>query len=129
MSLPVQYPGSNLWSIRPSRRGERDNPLEFLESLAREGDFARFMIARQPAVLLNRPDYVGTVLVGRAANFQKGSANRRAKHLLGNGLLTADSELNAERRRLVQPAFARAAESPEKRNLLAKRCLGFPTDA
>jgi cytochrome P450 len=105
----VHYPGSNLWAIRPSRRNrERESPLEFLESLARRGDFAPFMVGRQPAVLLNRPDYVVSVLVSSAAAFQKGSANRRAKHLLGDGLLTADSALNAERRRLIQPSFARA---------------------
>jgi len=58
-------------------------------------------------VLLNRPDYVSTVLIGEAAKFHKGSANQRARRLLGNGLLTAAGEVHAERRRLIQPAFAR----------------------
>ena len=47
------------------------------------------------------------MLVSQASKFQKGSANQRAKHLLGNGLLTADGALHAGRRRLIQPAFAR----------------------
>jgi cytochrome P450 len=47
------------------------------------------------------------VLVTHASKFPKGSANQRAKRLLGNGLLTAEGALHAERRRLIQPAFAR----------------------
>lgn len=66
-----------------------------------------FTLARHQAFLLNRPDYVSDVLVSHAAAFQKGRANQRAKRLLGNGLLTADAELHGERRRVLQPAFAR----------------------
>ena len=47
------------------------------------------------------------MLVTQARNFPKGSANQRAKRLLGNGLLTADTVLNSERRKVIQPAFAR----------------------
>jgi len=101
----VQYPARQVWSIR--RASPRESPLEFLETLADRGDFVPFLLGRHPAVLLNRPDYVSTVLVGEAAKFQKGSANRRARHLLGNGLLTADTDLHAQRRKLIQPAFAR----------------------
>jgi cytochrome P450 len=106
MQARIRYPGSALWSIRGGRRP--DTPLTFLDSLARHGDFVPFMLARQPAVLLNRPAYVATVLVGQAAKFQKGRASQRTKHLLGNGLLTADAGHNAERRKLIQPSFARA---------------------
>ena len=109
MSSDLRYPGSTLWSIRRSRESRTaHSPLAFLDLLARGGDFVPFMLARQPAVLLNRPDYVSTVLVGNAAKFQKGRANLRTKHLLGNSLLTADSGPNDERRRLIQPSFARA---------------------
>lgn len=102
-SLRPRYPDASLWSLR--RR--RADPLGFLESLAQRGDFVPFALARRQAFLLNRPDYVSTVLVSHAPKFRKGAANQRAKHLLGNGLLTADGALHAGRRRLIQPAFAR----------------------
>ncbi|RPI52013.1 MAG: cytochrome P450, partial [Acidobacteria bacterium] len=107
-SLP-EYPGHELWSLRrPTSLGTGPRrPLGFLDALAARGDFVPFMLARRPAVLLNRPDYVSTVLIGEAAKFHKGSANQRARRLLGNGLLTAAGEVHAERRRLIQPAFAR----------------------
>lgn len=99
----LHYPDTNLWGIRR----ESGNPLGFLDALARHGDFVPFMLARRPAVLLNRPDYVSTVLVSEASTFQKGRANQRARHLLGSGLLTADAGLHAERLKVIQPAFAR----------------------
>ena len=100
----LRYPDTSLWSLR--RR--RADPLGFLEALSRRGDFVPFTLARRPAVLLNRPEHAAAVLMAHAQKFQKSSANQRAKHLLGNGLLTADQPLHAERRKLIQPAFARA---------------------
>lgn len=104
MSTPaLQYPGTSVWRIRRTSR----HPLEFLDALARQGDFVPFMLGGRPAVLLNRPDYVSTVLLSQASRFQKGRANQRARNLLGSGLLTADEGLHARRLRLIQPAFAR----------------------
>lgn len=99
----MSYPGASFWTLR--RRPS--DPLAFLEGLARRGDIVRFTLGSRGAVLLNRPDHVGTVLVTHARNFQKGRANARARHLLGNGLLTSDAALNRDRRKLVQPAFSR----------------------
>jgi cytochrome P450 len=96
------YPDTNLWSIRR----KSCKPLEFLDALARDGDFMPFMLAWRHAVLLNRPDYVSTVLVSEARKFQKGRAIQRARHLLGSGLLTAEGALHAERRKALHPAFA-----------------------
>ena len=56
---------------------------------------------------MNRPDYAASILVSRAAAFRKGSANRRAKRLLGEGLLTAEGDRHAARRRAIQPVFGR----------------------
>ena len=95
-------------SILPSSlRGRSPDPLRFLETLAESGNFVPFFLGRQRAILLNRPDYVGTVLVSCESKFQKGDATRRARSLLGDGLLTAAAELNKERRKIIQPAFAR----------------------
>jgi cytochrome P450 len=98
-----RYPDASLWSLR---RRQAD-PLGFLEGLSRQGDFVPFTLGRHQAFLLNRPDYVSAVLVSHAATFEKGRANQRAKRLLGNGLLTADAALHAERRKVIQPAFGR----------------------
>lgn len=103
MAPVSRYPDESLWSVR--RR--QSNPLGFLRALASEGDFVRFTLSRQPAVLLNHPDYAAVVLASRASAFRKGSANRRAKHLLGEGLLTAEGSRHAERRRAIQPVFGR----------------------
>ena len=99
----MNYPGAPFWTLR----SRPSDPLAFLEGLARRGDIVPFALGRRAAVLLNRPDHVGTVLVSHASNFPKGSATARARHLLGNGLLTADTALNRDRRRIVQPAFSR----------------------
>ena len=98
-----RYPDDSLWSVRR----QQSDPLGFLRALAARGDFVRFTLSRQPAVLMNRPDYAASVLVSRAAAFRKGSANRRAKRLLGEGLLTADGDRHAARRRAIQPVFGR----------------------
>ncbi len=103
-SFVSQYPDPTLLNLRSSRRSH--SPLAFLETLTARGDAVPFLLAGRPAVLLNRPDHVSAVLLDES-NFRKGSANQRAKHLLGNGLLTADGHLHAERRRLIQPAFAK----------------------
>jgi cytochrome P450 len=97
------YPEPSLWSLR--RR--QTDPIGFLEALARQGDFVPFVLARRQAFLLNHPDYVSAVLVSHSDTFRKGPANDRARHLLGNGLLTADGALHAARRAAIQPAFAR----------------------
>ena len=97
------YPEPSLWSLR---RRQAD-PIGFLEALARQGDFVPFVLARRQAFLLNNPDYVSAVLVSHSNTFRKGPANERARHLLGNGLLTADGALHAARRAAIQPAFAR----------------------
>ena len=103
MSLAPTYPDHSLWSAR--RR--QSDPLGFLRAMAANGDFVRFTLSRQPAVLLNRPDYAAVVLVSRASAFRKGIANRRAKSLLGEGLLTAEGARHTESRRAIQPVFAR----------------------
>jgi cytochrome P450 len=99
----LSYPGASFWTIR----SQPPDPLAFLEELAGRGDVVPFTLGTRRAVLLNRPDHVGMVLVSHAARFQKGSAIARARHLLGNGLLTADAALNKERRKIAQPAFSR----------------------
>jgi cytochrome P450 len=80
----------------------------FLRDLARDqGDVARFRLAGTPAFLLSHPDHVRQVLVDDADRFRKGGLMRRARRLLGNGLLTSEGAAHHDQRRRIQPAFAR----------------------
>jgi cytochrome P450 len=80
----------------------------FLLRLAREqGDVATFRLGRRDAFLLSHPDHVRQVLVDDAAAFRKGGIMRRARRLLGDGLLTSEGERHHAQRRALQPAFSR----------------------
>lgn len=84
------------------------DPLGFLESLAREqGDFAQTRIGWVRLFLLNHPDLVQEVLAEKHASFEKSHPLKRAKLLLGEGLLTSEGEFHRRQRRLLQPAFHR----------------------
>lgn len=99
----VQYPFTSF----PRLRRKPSDPLAFLDHLAQFGDLVSFRIGQRSAVLLNRPEYVTAVLTSHASKFPKSGANARARRLLGDGLLTADTALNRERRKLIQPAFSK----------------------
>ncbi|HEU4953656.1 MAG TPA: cytochrome P450 [Gemmatimonadales bacterium] len=80
----------------------------FLLRLARQqGDVATFRLGRRDAFLLSHPDHVRQVLVDDAAAFRKGGIMRRARRLLGDGLLTSEGERHHAQRRALQPAFSR----------------------
>lgn len=86
----------------------RRDPLSFLQGLTQQhGDFAMFMMGRQPVFLMNHPDLIRDVLVTHNSSFVKGRALERAKRLLGQGLLTSEGDLHHRQRRLVLPAFHR----------------------
>jgi cytochrome P450 len=87
----------------------RRRPLDFVLEGARYGDVA---YARLPFVggvyLLNRPEYIGRVLVDNANGFVKSADYAVLKQLLGEGLVTSEGELHKRQRRLIAPAFHRA---------------------
>ena len=103
MTLPT-YPSCSLWALR--RR--EDDPLAFLQQLARSSDeVIPFRLGKHLAFLLNHPTTIEDVLLTHHDRFVKGRGFDRAKRLLGEGLLTADGPLHVARRRVVQPAFYR----------------------
>lgn len=82
--------------------------LGFLTRLAREhGDVAAFRIGPYRIWQLARPELVRDVLVTHPDRFRKGPVLRRARLVLGDGLLTAEGESHRRHRRVLQAAFHR----------------------
>lgn len=109
------YPSNHPQPPGPKRRlpfsnllAYRRNPLEFFQNLAKHyGDISLFRIGPQQAFFLNHPDLIKDLLVTNHANFEKGLVLKRAKRLLGEGLLTSEGDFHRRQRRLSQPAFHR----------------------
>jgi len=89
----------------------RTDPLGFLEQcVARYGDLVVFPIPRPPVLLVADPGGVRRVLQDNPNAYSKATIQYRAlSAVTGIGLLTADGEDWRRRRRIVQPAFRRAA--------------------
>jgi cytochrome P450 len=105
---PARPPGPKNLPILGNLYAFRSNPLVFLTNAAREyGDLVYFRVAQQHMYLVNHPDYVREILVANQGNFIKSRGLRRAKLLLGEGLLTSEGQHHLRQRRLVQPAFHR----------------------
>jgi cytochrome P450 len=82
------------------------DPLGYMVKIAAEyPDMAYFRLGNQRTFLLSNPEYVHDVLVANDWNFLKGRGLKRAKKILGNGLLTAEGNFHRRQRRLSQPAF------------------------
>jgi cytochrome P450 len=85
----------------------RRDPLAFLDRVrAEHGDVVQFPIPVPPTYLVNDPAAVRRVLQGNHQAYGKRTRQYTSLSLVtGEGLLTADTEVWRERRRLVQPAF------------------------
>ena len=82
------------------------DPLRFLTKLAANyGDISYFKLGPQDTVFVNRPDYINDILVAHDWNFLKGRGLKRARRVLGRGLLTSEGNFHRRQRRLAQPAF------------------------
>lgn len=93
--------------VRSLGRLWRD-PLAFFATLAREqGDLAHVRLGWQHLFLVGSPPLVYELMVTRHASFAKGAPLRRARVLLGDGLLTSEGDAHRRQRRCIQPAFDR----------------------
>ena len=73
------------------------------------GDIYRASIYGSDVYVISAPDYVEHVLLKNWQNYPKGFAIKRIALLLGNGLMVSKGELWKRQRRMIQPAFNRAA--------------------
>lgn len=101
----MNVPGPREFGPMGSSLSFSRDPLGFLQKTAAYGDIAQFHVGKIPLFLVNRPEYIHTVLVGRAKDFHKSLAFERMRPLLGNGLLTSEDEFHHRQRRLAAPAF------------------------
>ncbi|HEU4563625.1 MAG TPA: cytochrome P450 [Gemmatimonadaceae bacterium] len=95
-----RYPGEMLVTLLRDR-------LTFFERIARHGDITHVRLGGRHIYVLRHPDLIKDVLVTHSRHFVRGRGLRRAKRLLGEGLLTSEGELHRRQRRLIQPAFHR----------------------
>src|SRR6266478_4030574 len=73
----------------------RKDPAGYLLSVAREyGDLAYMRLGPQHAFVVSHPDSIRDILVTNQSNFTKSRMLERAKVLLGDGLLTSESEFH-----------------------------------
>ena len=115
--MPDDSSNKNVTSLPPSQRPSfigghlpsfwRDRTA-FLTRQAALGDVTYLRLGPQPVFFLNHPDLIRDLFVVNADKFEKGRALKRAKALLGEGLLTSEREEHLRQRRMIQPAFHRA---------------------
>lgn len=95
-----------LWQA--ARRLRPANPLDLFSRLAEDyGDISHYKLGLKHIIFLNHPEYIREVLVVRHSNFVKERTQRRAKLLLGEGMITADGQAQRRQRQVAQPLFHR----------------------
>jgi cytochrome P450 len=86
-----------------------DSPAFYRQNADRYGDVCSFLTPngfRQ--FQFNHPDTIADMLVRDAQHHLRGVVLRRARGILGDGLLTSEEPIHLRQRRLAQPAFHRA---------------------
>ena len=69
------------------------------------GEIAFFKLGRRKMYMVSDPEIVKDVLVTNNKNFSKSRALKRAKMVVGEGLLTSESDFHLKQRRMIQPVF------------------------
>lgn len=69
------------------------------------GEIAFFRLGKRNIYMVSDPEIVKDVLVTNNKNFSKSRALKRAKMVVGEGLLTSEAEVHLKHRRMIQPVF------------------------
>jgi cytochrome P450 len=104
------YPaGPSIWSrLRVGKLFAVDSPEGLQWNADKYGDVLSFLTPygyRQ--FQFNHPDDIHDLLIGDASRHSRGIVLRRARGILGDGLLTSEDPIHLRQRRLAQPAFHR----------------------
>lgn len=84
-------------------------PNTLLELAQHYGDIVHFQFSGRHIYLLNHPDFIYEVLVRQQQSFVKGRVIQHTRQLLGESLLTDESQPHLEQRRILQPIFHKQA--------------------
>ncbi len=101
LTLPPGPTTSPMGSLRMLR----SDPIGLLERAAASGDVSYVRMPRFPVYVINHPDLVWDVLASDASEYMKGPTIQAAKRLLGESLLTTETDVHRRQRRLIQPIF------------------------
>ncbi|MFD5075385.1 cytochrome P450 [Streptomyces sp. NPDC058371] len=85
---------------------QRD-PIRFLAQLGELGSVVQVHLGPLPVYVITRPELLHEILVTKADSFEKGQLFDKARHFLGNGIMTSGGAFHRRQRRLLQPAFHR----------------------
>jgi cytochrome P450 len=86
----------------------RQNAADFmLTTSSRFGDLTHYTGLGRHVFQFNHPQLIEDLLLRDAGRHHRGLVMRRAKMVLGEGLLTSETPLHLRQRRLAQPAFHR----------------------
>jgi cytochrome P450 len=86
----------------------RQTALESMTASAQSyGDLVHYTVFGRHIYQLNHPDLIEDFLIKDAAKHHRGIVMKRAKVVLGEGLLTSEEPFHMRQRRLAQPAFLR----------------------
>lgn len=105
--LPPGPPAHPLLGHLPAIRGDALGWMRHTHTAY--GDAFRARLGPRDVLIVAHPAYAREVLVTQAASFRKGRGIQKMREFLGDGLLTAEGDSWRRHRRLMQPAFHRAA--------------------
>lgn len=104
-SLRPPGPKGGPFGIGHAIASQRDI-LGFMTRLGSYGDMAYFQVGPIKAYLVNHPDLLRDLLIGKANLIQKLAYQRAVlSQIEGNGMLASEGEHWRKQRRLLQPAF------------------------
>jgi cytochrome P450 len=85
---------------------QRDRLNLYLRLMHTYGDIAHIQYGPFPAIIVNSPELMHSILVEHSNDFDKGGGMRKAfQPIIGNGLFISDGELHRRQRKLMAPSF------------------------
>ncbi len=80
--------------------------LGILKRMAREGDVCGIHFGPFPLIQFNKPEYVHSILVEHAYDFDKGVAiHNTFRSLIGDGIFSSEGDFHRHQRKLMSPPF------------------------